>query len=105
MGDKEQHIVFEIEVPAIYTKDIEEYREYAATFNDESEWLLNILGDPSICRLRVETSGEKDSTISEVWGMIRSARLESPGRGFGPDAHLTDDQLAAHGGQLDPDWE
>lgn len=95
----EQVVVYEVEVPAIYTADLEDLREYKDHFDSESDWLLNCLGEPGICRLRVEISGEKDSEVVEVWGQIRGARLAEPGRGYGDGSRrLTDDQLAESGG-------
>ena len=96
-------MVFEIEVPSIYTADLESLREYQKHFASESEWLLNCIGEPHVCRLRVEVSGEKDSSVEEVWGSIRSARLAAPSRGYGDGSHLTEEQLAKHGWRLMPD--
>lgn len=98
-----KHIVFEVEVPVIYTADLDDLREYRGSFETESDWLMNCIRATGICRLRTEIEGEKDSSIEEVWGHIRAVRLESPGRGYGSEPHLTDEQLAEHGWKLVPD--
>lgn len=90
-------IVFEIEVPSIYTADFEDgpLREQTlGDFNTESEWLLNCLGEPGTVRLRVETAGEKDSTVQEVWGQVKGARLEKA------TGNLTDEFFERNGRRL-----
>lgn len=94
-----RHIVFEVEVPVLYTGDLEDFREFQdETQMNESEWLLNCLGEPGVCRLRTEVSGEKASEVIEIWGSIRSAKLVEPSPGYGDKPHLTDAQLQQHGG-------
>lgn len=97
--DDGKHYVLEVEIPAIYTADIEALREYSEGMT-ESEFLLNVLGEPSVCRLRVETSGEKDSSVQEVWGYIRGARLEEASKGYRAGERMTDEQLAENGHRL-----
>jgi hypothetical protein len=88
-------IVLEVEVPAIYTADLDELRDHwQRDAGSESDFLLNCIGEPSAVRLRTEISGEKDSEITEVWGQVRAARLEEPSPG------VTDDELADRGWKL-----
>ena len=84
--------VLEVEIPAIYTADIDRLREFKGEQMSESEFLLNVIGEPSVCRLRTEVSGEKDGSVEEVWGLIRGARLEDPTPG------IDEDELAERGG-------
>ena len=94
-----KHLVLTIELPSVYTDDIEGLlAEYKGDFDSESECILNIVGEPSIVRVRLEIAGEKDSTVEEVWGSVREATLVEPSRGYGDGPHLTEDQLAEHGG-------
>lgn len=97
-----KHIVFEVEVPSIYTDDIDALREVCGSdFESESEFLLNTLGEPGVCRLRIRVSGEKDSSVEEVWGYIRGVRLDEPSRGYETDEpHLTEAQCAENGDDL-----
>lgn len=92
-----KHLALVIELPDTYTDDIEGLREYKDD-DSESDFLLNCIGEPSIVRVRMEISGEKDSEIVEVWGSVREAMLVEPGRGYGDGPHLTGTQLAEHGG-------
>lgn len=92
-----KHVVLEVEIPAIYTADLDDLREYRDDFESESEWLLNCIRIGGPVRLRVEVEGEKDSEVTEVWGHIREARLVEPGRGYGGAGQLTDEQLKDHG--------
>lgn len=101
---EQRHLALLIELPSCYTDDVEEYREYERDFASESEWLLNLYGEPSVVRLRMEVSGEKDSSVEEVWGSIVEARLIPQSPGF-DDGGLTEAQLAAHGWKLLPDPE
>lgn len=96
--DGEKHLALVIELPCMYTADIDGLREFKADDGSESNFLLNCCGDPGIVRLRMEISGEKDSEVVEVWGYVREAQLVEPSRGYGIGAKLTDDQLAEHGG-------
>lgn len=96
----EKHLALVIELPCMYTADIDSLREVEGEFPTESEFLLNVMGEPTVVRLRTEISGEKDSDIIEVWGMVREAKLVEPSRGYGDGPHLTDDQLADHGSKL-----
>lgn len=96
----DQHIAFLVEVPGFYTDDIDDLRQYGGEFETESDFLHNVCGEPNVVRLRVETSGEKDSSVVEVWGMVREVQLVEPGRGYGLDEHLTEDQLAKNGHAL-----
>jgi hypothetical protein len=91
-GQGERHVVLEVALPSIYTADLEGLREYQGEFGSESEWLLNCIGEPGVCRLRVEISGEKDSDIEEVWGRVRGAHLAEP--------RTSEDECADHGWKL-----
>lgn len=96
-----KHIALLIEVPDIYTADIDSLREFKAEGDSESEFLLNCIGEPGIVRVRTEISGEKDSTVVEVWGHVREACLVEPGRGYeAKEPHLTGEQLAQGGDKL-----
>jgi hypothetical protein len=105
-SEPSRHVALLIEIPAIYTADLDELREF--DFSDEfrspeereSDFLLNCCGEPSIVRLRMEISGEKDSTIVEAWGSVLRAELVEPSRGYDAGANLTDEQLAKHGWKL-----
>jgi hypothetical protein len=95
----ERHLALVIEMPCMYTADIDELRQYAGEFDSESDHILNCIGDPGIVRVRMEISGEKDSDVVEVWGYVREAQLIEPGRGYETkEPHVTDAQLAEHGG-------
>lgn len=97
-ADAKQHLALLIELPDYYTADIDELREFKFDGDSESDFLLNICGEPGVVRLRMEISGEKDSEIVEVWGHVREAQLVEPSRGFGDAPKLTGDQCAKHGG-------
>ena len=100
-SSKERHIALLIEVPAIYTADIDELREFKSDEETESEFLYSVIGEPNVARVRVEISGEKDSEIQEVWGHVREVQLVEPSRGYERgDACLTDQQLQANGDKL-----
>ena len=94
-----KHLALQVELPAVYTADIEGLREFQGDAT-ESEFLLNCVGEPSVVRVRMEVSGEKDSSVVEVWGHIRDAKLVEPSRGYGPGTALTDEQLAENGVRL-----
>ena len=96
MASSEKVIVLEVEVPAIYTADIDGLREFREHFDSESDFLLNTIRTDGVCRLRCEIEGEKDSDVVEVWGSIRSAKLADPSPG------VTDEELAANGFRLMP---
>jgi hypothetical protein len=99
-----KHYGFLVEVPALHTADLDELRKVDAEWETESEFLLNCCGEPSIVRMRMEISGEKDSEVVEVWGYVRQAQLVEPSRGYeSAQPHLTDEQLAEHGFRLVPD--
>ena len=73
-----KHVALLIEVPVIFTEDLDDLREYRGEFESESDWLLNCIRiDGGPVRLRVEISGEKDSEVVEVWGCVREAQLWS----------------------------
>lgn len=97
-----KHLVFEIEMPDVYTADIEGLREYRGEFESESDFIRNCIGaEGGVVRVRLEISGEKDSDVVEIWGHIRDARLVDPSRGYeGGDSLLNGDQVAAHGVRL-----
>ena len=99
MGQSEhRHVALLVEIPAIYTDDLESLREYQGEYESESDWLLGCIRLTNPVRLRAEVDGEKDSEVVEVWGSIREARLVEPGRGYDlGEPHLTDDQLRKHG--------
>ena len=94
-----KHLALQVELPAVYTADIEGLREFQGDAT-ESEFLLNCVGEPSVVRIRMEVSGEKDSCVVEVWGHIRDAKLVEPSRGYEPGTALTDEQLAENGVRL-----
>lgn len=81
----------------MYTADIDGLREFKGD-ESESDFILNCIGEPGVVRVRMEISGEKDSSIVEVWGSVREAQLVEPSRGYGDGPKLTDDQLAEQGG-------
>lgn len=76
MSDK--NVVFAIEVPAMYTEDIDIARDRRESYEgmSDSEILLGYFGEPSLVKITTEISGEKDSDVIEVLGVIRSASLE-----------------------------
>ena len=93
-----RHVALLVEVPVIFTEDLDDLREYRGEFESESEWLQNCIRIGGPVRLRVEIAGEKDSEVVEVWGHIREAQLVEPSRGYGGDEpYLTDEQLEQHG--------
>jgi hypothetical protein len=93
----EKHLALVIELPCMYTDDIDGLREFKFDAT-ESDFLLNTVGEPSVVRLRMEISGEKDSEVVEVWGYVREAQLVEPSRGYGDGPKLTDEQLSEQGG-------
>lgn len=93
----ESHLALVIELPCMYTADIDALREFQDGMG-ESDFLLNCCGEPGVVRLRMEISGEKDSEVVEVWGRVREARLVEPSKGYGDGPKLTDEQLADQGG-------
>ena len=100
MNAPAKHLALQVELPAVYTADIEGLREFVGDFTTEGEFLLNCVGEPSVVRVRMEISGEKDSDVVEVWGYVRDAALVEPSVGYGPDETLTDEQLAENGARL-----
>ena len=86
-----KHVVLEVEVPVIYTADLDDLREYRDEFDSESDWLLNCIRVGGPVRLRLEVEGEKDSEVVEVWGDVRAAKLVDPAPG------LADESLREHG--------
>lgn len=79
MASDDKVIVLEIALPSIYTADIESlWDQFRDEFDSESDFLLNTIGEPSVVRLRTETMGEKESSVTEVWGNVRSAKLVEP---------------------------
>lgn len=96
---RDKHVALVIEIPAIYTADLDELRQYGE-HDTESDFLLNCIGQPSVVRLRVELSGEKDGKVQEVWGLVREAQLVEPSVGYVPGGTLTDEQLADNGTAL-----
>lgn len=94
-----KHLALLIELPDTYVDDIEGLcADYRDEFDSESEFILNCIGEPSIVRVRMGISGEKDGEVVEVWGHVREAQLVERGRGYGPAPHLTGEQLAEYGG-------
>lgn len=100
-----KHLALEIELPVVYTADIDELREFGDPDATESEHILNCIGEPSVVTVTMESSGEKDSTVETVYGQVRGARLVEPDRGYGDGPHLTDEQLRELGQCLEPDPE
>jgi hypothetical protein len=98
-----KHVVFAVEVPVIYTEDIdidEARREYFPDSGmSDSEILLNHIGEPGLVKLTTEVSGDKDSEVIEVLGVIRSASLEDPSPG------LDDDDLQEQAWKLQPEQD
>lgn len=96
----QKHLVFEVEVPGFYLGDVDEMREFQGDAS-ESDFLLDLCGEPGVVRIRMEIGGDKDSSVVEVWGSIRAARLAEPSKGYeAREPHLTDEQLAANGWKL-----
>ena len=98
-----RHVVFAVEVPVLYTEDIDieaERREYfQGSGMSDSEILLGRLGEPDLVKLTTEVSGEKDSEVIEVLGVIRCASLEKPTPG------LDNDGLQERAWKLQPDQD
>lgn len=92
-----QTVALLVEIPVIYTDDLDDLREYRGDFESESDWLLNCIRVGGPVRVRAEVEGEKDSEVIEVWGHIREAQLVEPSRGYGPGEALTNEQLQEHG--------
>jgi len=96
-----KHVVFAIEVPAMYTEDIDIERDrrefYDGSSMSDSDILLGYFGEPSLVKLTTEVSGEKDSDVIEVLGVIRSASLE--------DATEDDDDLQEIAHKLQPEQD
>jgi hypothetical protein len=88
-----EHLVLEVELPAMYVSDIENLREFKQEGESESDFLLNSIGEPSVVSLTTEISGEKEGSVVTIWGQVRGASLRPAGRGYGDGPHLTDEQL------------
>lgn len=72
-------------------------REFGAHHDTESDFLLDVARlELQAVRLRVKISGEKSSSVEEVWGLIREAQLVEP-------SASDEDWLAKIGGRLLPD--
>ena len=98
MSTNTKHLVLSVEIPCVYTADIDgPLREYKFD-SSESDYILNCIGEPGVVRVRMEIGGEKDSAVVEVWGSVREASLAEPSRGYGDGPRLTDRQLAEQGG-------
>lgn len=96
-----KHIALLVELPSLFTDDLDDYREYKSEFETESDWLENCIAVSGPVRLRVQVSGEKESDVVEVWGDIREVQLVDPSRGYSVDEPaLTEDQLAKNGSHL-----
>lgn len=118
MPDKEElkqveeprNIVLTVEVPAMdkaTVQYVEGLRDELGLSPGESEssFILNCLGEPGICKLTTEVSGEKEGDIITVWGSIRSASIQPASRGYG-SGHLTEEELEENAScALNPDWE
>lgn len=92
-----KHLALVIELPCMYTADIDGLREFKGDFESESDFILNCVGEPGVVRVRMEIGGEKESDVIEVWGYVREAQLVEPSRGYETkEPHLTDEQLAAN---------
>lgn len=107
----ERHIVLSIEIPAMgdatcdWIDKLRKELDGEIIGDSDSDFILNCLGEPRICKVTTEVSGEKDSDVIEVWGSIRSASIEPASKGYGPGP-LTEDQLEANAGyKLNPDYE
>jgi hypothetical protein len=75
----QKHIVFRIEVPAIYTDDIETLKaDLGLEGMTDSEFILNTIGEPGVVLLTARVSGEKDSDVMTVYGSILEAELCDP---------------------------
>jgi hypothetical protein len=97
----DKHLALLIELPDIYTADIDGLREFKFDDDSESDFLLNCIGAPGIVRVRMEINGEKDSTVVEAWGYVREAQLVEPSRGYETgQPKLTGDQLRDGGYKL-----
>lgn len=103
------HVFLTIELPSLYTEDMlpgGALAGFRSEFDSESDFILDAIGEPSIVKLRTETQGEKEGSVIEVWGSVRSAWLGPATPGYGPGPHLTEEQLeAAASVALNPDYE
>jgi hypothetical protein len=109
MSDKQPtHVFLTIEIPSLYVEDMlpgGALYEFRGEHDSESDFILDCCGRPEIVKLRTETEGEKEGSVIEVWGSVRSASLGPATRGYGPGP-LTEDQLeAAASRALNPDYE
>lgn len=102
MPERPKHLLLSIELPSVYTADIDLESDLRKEFGaSDSEFILNWIGEPGVVRVRMEISGEKDSDVVEVWGSVREAALVEPSRGYvSAEAHLTEEQLAEDGRKL-----
>lgn len=102
MPEQAKHLLLSIELPSVYTGDIDLQSDLREEFGaTDSEFILNWIGEPGVVRVRMEISGEKDSDVVEVWGSVREAALVEPSRGYvSAETHLTEEQLAEHGRKL-----
>lgn len=93
MASRPDHLFLTVELPSFYVDDIAELREFSSPEATESEHILNCIGEPSGVRLTTEVSGEKDSDVISVYGMVDSAEVREASRGYGGGAHLTEDEV------------
>lgn len=76
-----KHLMLTIELPSFYTADIDVEKERREFFDDDrsdSDIILGRCGEPGVVRLTMELSGEKDSEVIDVLGVVREASLREP---------------------------
>lgn len=70
-----------IELPSFYTADIDVERERREFFDSDapdSDIILGHCGEPGVVHLTMEVSGEKDSEVIDVLGVVCEASLREP---------------------------
>ena len=75
---KPKHLMLAIELPSFYTEDIDIDRERREFFDDDasdSDIILGLCGEPVVVHLTMEVSGEKDSEVIDVLGLVCEASL------------------------------
>jgi hypothetical protein len=76
-----KHLKLAIELPTFYTADIDVERERREFFDDDasdSDIILGHCGEPGVVHLTMEVSGEKDSEVIDVLGVVSEASLCEP---------------------------
>lgn len=99
--EKPTHLMLAVELPSFYTEDIDverERREFFDADTSDSDIIKGHCGEPGVVHLTMEVSGEKDSEVIEVLGIVREASLCEP-------CEVTTEYLEEHAWKLRVDQD